>query len=214
MSKILKSDRLIHVSTGTYPLTLRTVAQRHPNISFSSEVNVEFLRALGYEKVTLTPRPEGHYVNELPPIHLNGAWTQQWEVREPTPEEYAVLLDSAKADLRRQLNTLIETEEAVGFPFEHQGQTYHIQVRTVDRINILSRVTMANQAKAAGLTTPMSFRPYENVSLTLSPDELINMGDQAAAAVETFYHNSWAVGDAITQATTFEELPSIPETLF
>ena len=96
---------LIKTDTQEYPVTLQDFFARHRNVSFPAEIPFE---DFGYAQVIVTPQPEVdfyHAAHELPPVLVDGAWTQQWEVVEVTrtPEEVA---DRQRDDILAQIVAL------------------------------------------------------------------------------------------------------------
>ena len=96
---------LIKIDTQEYPVSLQEFFSRHSNISFPAEIPFE---DFGYAQVVATPQPEVdfyHAAHELPPVLVDGAWTQQWEVVEVTrtPEEVA---DRQRDDILAQIVAL------------------------------------------------------------------------------------------------------------
>lgn len=119
-----------------------------------------------------------------------------------------------KADIDKKATTegQAETERVVGLPREineerrcriDQGtpvtvsacRTFTIQTRPDDIANITALSLAALLRKNAGLTTPFKFRDANNTDQTLSPDEMITMGEQAFAFLDSVYKKSWAIKD-------------------
>ena len=82
---------LIKIDTQEYPVTEYDFLARHNNVSFPADIPYA---DFGYAQVVNTPAPTTdffHSPRELPPVLIDGEWTQQWEVVEVTrtPEEIA-----------------------------------------------------------------------------------------------------------------------------
>lgn len=79
----------IHITDGEYPLSQYQIKARFPQTSFPSN----FVPPEGYALVQSLPFPDYNPITqayrELPPVEVNGQWTQQWEVYSLTPEEIA-----------------------------------------------------------------------------------------------------------------------------
>jgi len=60
----------------------------------------------------------------------------------------------------------------------------------------------------------VEFRVYENVSVHLDAQEVVEMADAAAAQVQTGYKTIWTLKGQIEAATTVEEIPALPDSLF
>lgn len=86
----------IHVPTGRYPLSVSTIKAENPNTSFPAV----FTAALDYVAVAKTDRPVvnaiTHKVVELPPVEIDGVWTQQWGTEAYSAEE--TVANQAAAD--------------------------------------------------------------------------------------------------------------------
>jgi hypothetical protein len=74
-----------------------------PNISMPDVLSDEIFVQFDIVPVIQTPQPAGHVVIELPPVLMNGQWTQQWTTREPTEDETAVKAQEARTERNRLL---------------------------------------------------------------------------------------------------------------
>lgn len=84
---------LLHLQTGSYPISLWQLRQSHPNVSFAAQPTDDDLAPHGYANVLATPAPaetREQRAQELPPERVDdGTWRQAWELRDATPEELA-----------------------------------------------------------------------------------------------------------------------------
>jgi hypothetical protein len=118
--------RIIKIDTGEYPLFPADLRERYPNVSFPANLLDEHLASRGYAVVQLTTKPEPgslQKVIELPPIEINGVWTQQWSVVDMDEAEKTQKINQQAQDaeknldltlikkvLRKQIETLPEEE--------------------------------------------------------------------------------------------------------
>lgn len=74
-----------------YPYPLDQLRRDYPNTSFPNALSVALLAEFGIYPVTPTAPPEydaaSQIVEEAALVQIDGAWTQQWAVRDLTPEE-------------------------------------------------------------------------------------------------------------------------------
>lgn len=100
-----------------YPYPLDQLRRDYPNTSFPNALSVALLAEFGIYPVTPTAPPEydaaSQIVEEAALVQIDGAWTQQWEVRDLTAPELAVMREQLHRD-RRARRTQAETG---GFTF-------------------------------------------------------------------------------------------------
>lgn len=215
MTIVTRSTPLIETETGTYPVYLSDVFLAHPNTCFPKDVTDELLIELGYEVVKESDVPAGDIVTEVAPKEIDGEWYRQYEVRSHNEDEKQTILETAKNTQLGRIATFQSQQFAKGFPYKVDGEVYHVQVRNSDRSNIDSLRTMAKEAKERNDESwSVPFRVWENVSLNLSPDQMINLADTAFIQVSSAYQRVWAFKDQVTNAKSTEEFPEDYETLF
>lgn len=206
--------RLIHIPTGTYPLTMTQIRQRE-NISTGPEPLLYLIQEYGYDIVYPTDRPTGDVVTEGVPELVNGYWMQRWDVRSYTEEEYAQELASRKQNRRYEFEQFFKDQLYQGVSYNLNGTTFHVQLRDVDRTNLNSIILGAQAKKANGIVgTVIPYRPRENTTIWLTPDQAIEMCLWSLQEGEEGYLNRWVFLDALDSATTFETIPEIPGSLF
>jgi endonuclease YncB( thermonuclease family) len=217
MTLVTRDTRLIKLDTEEYPLFLDDFRSRTGAVigtSIDSEALVEF----GYAPVLEVPRPDvGDVITEGAPEEVEGQWRRVWVVRDYNAEEAAVELQQAKATALYGIEQFRIAQFKIGFPhlFNNGDDMYHIQVRDQDRVNILARYTKAKEAIEAGLLDKQfEFRVWENVSVFLTPQEMVDMADAADEQVEAGYRAVWALKGQIEAAATVEEIPALPDSLF
>lgn len=214
MRVINDSTLLINVATGEYPVYLSKVRQDHPNVSMAIEPREELIRKLGYEIVIEVAKPEGDVVIECPPLLTAGVYFQVYSVRDFTEEELTQQLAGKKNDLSVRINTLRDAELEVGYRYTaDNGDSFTVQTRMEDRLNLLYLNISAQQMIAAGYDDPQVFRTGENTTQLLSPDELFRMTDEVLGHYRKVLDASWRLKDRISAAQTTEQLPAVPESL-
>lgn len=72
-------------SVATYPYTIADLKTDNPNTSFPATMTDAMLQAHGMYSVASSSQPDHdaalQYVEEATPTLVNGAWTQQWQVK-------------------------------------------------------------------------------------------------------------------------------------
>lgn len=198
---VTHSDLLIHEDTKEYPVTLDQIARRHV-IGLGAATHRSDIAALGYKVVDPVVRPKGDVVTEIFPVREGDGWVRAYEVREFTELEKEGNLNNAKAEaelIRKQLlNEILDRGVAYDFGGEHGVQ--HIQMRTMDRVNITGMALMA--ARNAELEIP--FCTFENRVVKMTSAEVVAMSDAAFAGYTRVMTTSWALRDMIAEATTVD----------
>lgn len=108
----------INTTTGVYPYRVAMLRRDYPQTSFPSQPTDALLAEFGVYPVARADRPDHdpihQVVAEQPPALVDGVWTQQWEVRDLTAPELAVMREQLHRD-RRARRTQAETG---GFMFQ------------------------------------------------------------------------------------------------
>lgn len=89
-----------------YPYSYQKLIAENPNTSFPQSMPDNQLDSWGVFPVTTTAQPTpapGQIVEEITPVEIGGAWTQQWNVRAATQQE----TDSQADEVRSQRNRLL-----------------------------------------------------------------------------------------------------------
>lgn len=215
MTTVTQSTRLIESDSLTYPVFLSEMAKYQPNTCFGPTVDSDILIEFGFEVVNQTQPPEGDVVVEGVPELRDGEWYQTWVVRSYSEVEASSKLEERKAVMTSQAESLRLQALAIGFPYRFpNGEILHVQVRTSDRGNISDYRTIAKEVIAAGAEMDFPFRVYENVTVMLTAQEIVDMADRTFDQVKTSYQVSWDYKEAIKNATSLEELPAAPESFF
>lgn len=197
-----------------YPVYLRQVREENKQISFPDTPELTTIRELGYDIVVEVDRPEGDVVVEGMPVLAAGKWVQTWTVREYTPEENANTLSAAKSVARTKIDALLGVALDKGFPFTFDTGVGHVQLRTLDRTNILGAAVNADRRAAAGETAAVCpFRVYENVTHMCTPAQMHQLSNEAYEAYLGFLQMRWELKDAVELAEALDEMPVLPEEL-
>lgn len=97
-----------------YPLVLQLWRIQNPSISLPVDPTDEQLAEQGIYTVTLTPKPNVDYtedVTEKDPVYVDDCWTQVWEVAPATPEEIAIREEKIKENNKNKaMSLLTETD--------------------------------------------------------------------------------------------------------
>lgn len=215
MSNVTSSTLLMQVDTQEYPLTLDQIRRRLPDVSFGANPPLEDLADLGFAEVVLVGGiPEGDVVTEGAPKLVKGVWERTWVTRAFNAEELAMRLAERKTQLSQAVMQLRDQDLNRGFEYTVEGMyPFHVQLRVEDRINLLARNLQAQQLVAAESESLLAFRGFENVTVHLTPMQMVEMTSAALLAVDSIYELSWELKDDIDQATTVVDLPELPDTL-
>lgn len=215
MSNVTSSTLLMQVDTQEYPLTLDQIRRRLPDVSFGANPPLEDLANLGFAEVVLVGGiPEGDVVTEGAPKLVKGVWERTWVTRAFNAEELAMRLAERKTQLSQAVMQLRDQDLNRGFEYTVEGMyPFHVQLRVEDRINLLARNLQAQQLVAAESESLLAFRGFENVTVHLTPMQMVEMTSAALLAVDSIYELSWELKDDIDQATTVVDLPELPDTL-
>lgn len=211
---ITSSTALMRVDTQQYPVYLAQVRAENPDVSFSDSPSEDLLAEFGFAAVRITARPAGDVVTEGTPELVDGEYQQSWVVREFTDEEKAQQLMAKKAELQDTLLAMRAAELEFGFNYtDDNGNVFGIQLREQDRINLLGLKDEASDAIAADSAEVQPFRTLENVTIEMSPQQMVKMCRAALARFKLVMGTSWHYRDAIEAATTMAELPELPAKL-
>jgi hypothetical protein len=210
MTTVTRQTRLIHSESGTYPLFLTDLSAFAPNTSFGPTSTAEILIEFGLEVVTEVSPPVNDVVTEGPPEEVNGEWRQTWISRTFSEVEMAEKLATAKALLQTQAETMRIAMFDRGFPHTFGENVYHVQIRNADRANLTGLRIIAKEMVEANVEQTFSFRVYENVVVDISAAEMVEVANAAFTAANLGYKKTWDVKDAARDATTIEELPTLP----
>lgn len=215
MTTVNSSTRLIKVGAegqaNTYPVYLAQVRTDNPNTSFPDEMEEEYLNSIGYFIVQDVAQPVGDVVTEGDPAFANGVWSQDWAVRAFTTDELAVNLAATKSTMMLDIANKLTAALEKGFSFAFSDVAGHVQLRDGDRGNIASARIRADALTTQGVTDAvMPFRDWENVTHMCTPAQIVSLSDAAYEAYLGFLGAGWALKDAVSNAATAADLPTIP----
>lgn len=213
--KVTNNTLLIEVATGLYPVSLNMIFEkfRAQNMSFSLNPPRVDIEGLGYAVVTPTIQPAGDVVTEAPPVLEDGVYHQAWFARPYNEDELSVHLSNAKIEATARVMTIRDDDFEIGMTYTVGEETFNVQLRVEDRVNILARYVIGKDLIAAGQSEKtIEFRTYENKSVVLTQTQVVEMGLVALEAVDSIYKTTWALKDQIDNAATLADLPEIPPT--
>lgn len=215
MTTVTRLTRLIHSESMAYPVYLSDMATYAPNTMFGPTVDSDCLIDFEIEVVHDTEIPTGDVVIEGIPELRDGEWYQTWITRSFNEGETSNKLAEKKELLKAQGEQLRLAAFAMGFPYQFtEENVYHVQVRASDRGNISDLRTIAKEVIAAGQTMNFPFRVYENLSIQLTAQQMVDLADKTFQQVVAGYQVSWTYKDAIDAATSLETLPTPPVEYF
>lgn len=217
MTTVNRETRLLNTETGEYPVYLQELSSKTPNTCFPSVIDSEALVDFNYVPVMDVEMPQGDVITEGSPVLIDGVYKRNWIVRNHTPEEYAGLLQQAKDANLVAIENLRVSQFKIGFPhlFGVNGDLYHVQVRDTDRVNILSYRVLAKEALSENNSAfRVEFRMYENISVTMTAEEMVEMANASATQVLIGYKTIWNLKAATLNATVLEDVPTLPESIF
>lgn len=213
MTTVNHSTPLILSETNEYPVYLSGLGARF-NTSFGQTVESDDLIEFGLEVVVRVPAPQGDVVTEGAPVLKDGEWFQTWETRKFNADELVGQLEMAKGILLGQIEAFRVAGFEKGFPVNFGDDVFHVQIRTADRGNISDLRTLAKEALEADKPFEVPFRVYENQTVMLDAQGVVDLADAAFTQVTAGYKVVWDLKDAVRGATTVADLPTIPEELF
>jgi hypothetical protein len=214
VSVINGSTPLIKLETKEYPRYYRNLKADNQQTIFSSDtLPVDKLANYGYALVNPTAQPEGDSVTQGDPeLREDGAWYQTWIVAESDP---SIKFNDARARLLAEALSLVDTELAIGLPFEKEVDgktiTYHLQAGDSDRPNWLGVFQVAQLRKAAGQDDAVAIRTYENTFVSLKPDEIIANLLALFTGIDAAYKRYWEFKDAVNAMKAGDTLPALPD---
>ncbi|MFA7667194.1 MAG: hypothetical protein WCY32_13865 [Burkholderiaceae bacterium] len=195
-----------------YPYSLAEMRADNPDTSFGAEPSDETMAEFGRVEVAPSDTPPvavEQVAEEVEPALIEGAWTQQWTVRDKTSEELA----EAKQAKRQAVTQKLASIFAGGFtpaigPLA--GKT--LQTRDMeDRTNWLTSQAAYSAAVAAGQGSEEGavFRTAANETIaTTYQNGLLTLLAMAAWGKAIMGH-SWSLKDEIEAAQSFADLAAI-----
>lgn len=92
------------------------------------------------------------------------------------------------------LDTIFSKAESRGMPIQHNGNTYHLQLRQLDRTNWLG---VRERIKLINPTDDYTIMTDENVPITTTASQVDTWLLQALSYTEALYGARWATKEAI-----------------
>lgn len=205
----IETARFINITTFQWPFTFAQIQKLYPNIGWGSSVTFEELTVLGYSVIEPRQAPSGQVVTEIDPEYIDGQFYQRWSVRDYTPEEISEILEEKKQEATDKVARLKDQTLQKGYPYHFESQLLHVQMRDSDRTNIIGM----NQLAERNPGMIQMFRTYENVNVLLTPEQLFAMSNAVGDAYTQLMSVTWQLKDEISDATSEDQLPALPETI-
>lgn len=159
---------------------------------------------------TTTPPPQASDKEAV--VFENGAWVikpdhrgETWykaynepvvikEIGNPINDGFTKIEPSKPAPTNEDVNTERERRVNLVVPvYLSTGKVFAVDMAGGGRANIGDLALMAVIKNGAGVTTDFTFRDANDTDQTLTNDEVIEMGMQAAASFDYYYKKSWAL---------------------
>lgn len=136
-----------------------------------------------------------------------------WVVRAFNEVELAAQLEYAKVNANDNVMFVRDSDFRFGMTHTVNGETFKVQLRIEDRINLIGMQIVGKEMIAAGMVDELQeFRSYENTSVMLTPQQCVDMAMAALEAVKSIYKTTWTLKDQIDSAATVADIPVIPGT--
>lgn len=97
---------------------------------------------------------------------------------------------------KAQLNKIFASAEAKGMPITHDGNTYHLQLRELDRTNWLG---VRERIKLMSPTDSYTIMTEEDVPVTTTASQVDTWLLQALSYTEALYGARWGTKNALSQ---------------
>lgn len=203
------TTRLMHLESGRYPVYMSEFKMLTPGHAWGEYVDSSLIEAHGYVVVYNSPRPDADVVTEGHPIHMYGAWLQNWHSREFTPEEREAerqqQLDAEKQMRLSQIKEEAKIRRRAGLPCVFpNGSAEHIQIRELD---ISRLIALAITAKSRP-DTPVFFRTQENRLHELTSKQAVLVCEAAIDADRMILATTWYLQEEVYKCTRIEQLLS------
>lgn len=203
---------IIEGAVAKYPYSLAEMRADNPDTSFAAEPSDESLADFGMVPVIASDPPEvtaEQVAEEAAPALVEGAWVQQWAVRDKTADE----LTEAKQAKRQAVSQKLASIFAAGFtPTEGPLAGKTLQTRDIeDRTNWLTSQAAYSAAVAAGQGSEegAAFRTAANETIvTTYQNGLLTLLTMAAWG-KTIMGYSWSLKDEVDAAQSFADLAAI-----
>lgn len=195
---------IIDGSVAKYPYSLAEMRADNPDTSFGAEPSDETMEEFGRVRVEAVERPTvilEQVAEEAEPAFIEGVLTQQWTVRDRTPEELA----EAKAALRSAVNDIRDAlqDGQVETPFG----VFDCNERS--RVFIHGGVTEAMIRQAMGDDSPLTFTTADNRDVSLTPAQMIAAGRMVLGRISAVHFHARGLKEAIDAAASFADLEQI-----
>ncbi|RCV89718.1 DUF4376 domain-containing protein [Billgrantia montanilacus] len=110
----------------------------------------------------------------------------------------------------REIDAARDHAFAEGLPLDIAGEPDVVQTRPQDKTNLLGIAIEARQLDAEGVVEAvLEFRGLSNVKRTLTPQQAIDLTNEASTYIKSIYQRSWDRKDAIDAALEAEDREGI-----
>lgn len=138
-------------------------------------------RGIEADLIGLDPTNEAEYLDRVTfPNDDRPAWGDIYA------EAQAVTNEDVNVERERRVNLVVPV-------YLSTGKVFAVDMAGGGRANIGDLALMAVIKNGAGVTTDFTFRDANDTDHTLTNDEVIEMGMQAAASFDYYYKKSWAL---------------------
>lgn len=194
-------------------LYMRDVQRTTQTTTFGDLMEVEWLgERFGYWPLLEGDKPEDDVVTEVAPIQdEDGNWIRQYTHRKFTEEEIANNLRDAKFNFISQIRDIVYRSFQNGFTYESGDDKYQFSLDDASQSYIRSAHLLAKEAFDTSTARDFKLRTIENVTITFSAEETVDVTTALLNRVVSVVEASWALEDAINAAATLEEIPAVPD---
>jgi len=195
-----------------YPCTIADIRAANPNTIILLDYSAEDLAALNYYEPQPTEPPAvtaEQALEEAAPVLIDGVLTQQWAIRDRTPEE----LDEAKAAKRAAITDRYIEHVRAGWTHDFGAAGIHtldLRPEKDDKANwTLLLLKTDGMIKAGGGALPVKIRTAANVSIEVTAAEANAAMIAFLAWGEAGLDYKWELDDLAVATQSFADLEAI-----
>lgn len=203
----------------TYPYSLDQFRAENTNRSLPKFLNNRFLATENVYPVYPAEKPEYNEITQNirqdignPYLDTDGVWRYGWIITDKSAEQIQQEFEQRKTEFKAEVNQArdaaiyknrdIVVNETTSIPVDIRKDHPDIQ-------NISGLVQSASLKIANSDTTPFEFRGSDDVTYTLTAQEIIILGTTVADIYSSMYKRAWELKDQIKSLTTVDEINSI-----
>ena len=209
------TDNMFFIDTRdmAWPLTMNQIRRRENNITFAPTPDLPFVESVGYQVLHESEIPTGGQVTEVTPQLVDGKWTRVYSMRPYTPEEIQGFIDTERQVRLQLLNERLAERLAMGYESVISGATHRINMSDANANDLSTQLRRAIQAVDRGQSTIFKLRTVDNQTLSLGPQDTVDLIDTVLAERQRILEVSWDLEDLLAASETIEEMPQIPAVL-